>query len=163
MTLYRCNPGVARWRGPYAGSFRPHGRLEQHGRPLVANPEIWESGEATLAGRLIIGFNIGTEPVWSVDDLIPIVRRVRERQVGDPSASFVLQRGIYKHKDPAHDIVEEDGAQVILIATEAETPAAFRRDLVALAEEIARRLEQESVIVEIQENGITQVVLGVGP
>jgi hypothetical protein len=159
MTVYYCNPGVAHWGGPYAGSFRPRGRIERVGERQ--NPRLWGSGrEGELAGRLFVGFNVGEDPVWSVDDLIPIVRRVRERQTGDPSASFVMQKGIYRHRSTT-DIVEEDGAQVILFADSPDD--AFREQLVELGEEIARRLDRESVLVEIQRNGVTQRVLGVAP
>ncbi len=39
----------------------------------------------------------------------------------------------------------------------------FEKEMVELAEEVARRLLHEEVIVEIQVNGITQNVIGVEP
>jgi len=102
-------------------------------------------------------------------DLIPLVRAVRTRQTrtgeedkyGDPNATFIAQKGVYKHKEPTYGVVEEDGAQVIIFATSGETSAIFEARMVALGEEIARQLHQELVIVEIQRNGVVQSTIGV--
>ena len=160
MPRLHCNPGAFSWGGPRGGAFRPQGKLSHHGpRP---NPELWSSTE-TLAARLFVGFNVGKEAVWSVDDLIEIVKRVRLEQIGDASASFIAQQGIYQHADPALGMVVEHGAQVIIINMADLSAKDCEHEMVRLAEVIAIDLEQESVIVEIQKNGITQKTIGVGP
>lgn len=137
-------------------AFRPQGRKQWSGdyRP---NKTVWESAD-TYSARLFVGFNVGPETVYGMNDLVKIVRKVREKQVGDPSSSFVYQHGIYRHEEG--DIVEEPGAQVIIINMDA-TPKNFKAQMVSLAETIAREMSQEEVVVEVQRNGVVERVLGV--
>jgi hypothetical protein len=166
MPSYPCNPGSLTWSSPGGGcSFRPQGRLhviDDAGALSGLRGKAWTS-EDTLAARLIVGFNVGASPVYSIEDLIPIVRAVRTKQTGDPSASFILQKGIYQHRDPSKGVVQEDSAQVLIIDMAGLGEAAFENQMVELAEIIARQMQQEIVIVEIQKNGITQRVHGVEP
>jgi hypothetical protein len=148
---------AAVWSTPNgARAFHPHGRKQWSGdyRP---NKTVWESAD-TYSARLFVGFNVGTETVYEMSDLVSVVRRIREQQVDDPSSSFVYQHGIYKHH--AGDIVEEPGAQVIIINMGA-SPEEFAAQMVELAEAIAEEMSQEEVVVEIQRNGVVQRVLGV--
>lgn len=137
-------------------AFHPHGRKRWSGdyRP---NKTVWESAE-TYSARLFVGFNVGSETVYEMSDLVSLVRQVRERQVDDPSSSFVYQHGIYKHH--SGDVVEEPGAQVIIINMGA-SPEEFAAQMVELAEQICEEMSQEEVVVEIQRNGVVQRVLGV--
>lgn len=159
MTRIYANtqPLHTRW-----GHFRPQGETVIIGSKshLLENPVLEEYDE-TLAARLIVGLNRLGQPPATVDQLVAVVRRVRTEQVGDPSSSFLLQRGIYQHR--SGEIVEEPGAQVIIIDTTGATQKAFGEQMVVLAESIASDLSQESVIVEIQKNGVTQRTLSVGP
>lgn len=145
------------WATPYGvRAFHPHGRKRWSGdyRP---NKTVWESAD-TFSARLFVGFNVGDKTVYEMKDLVALVRQVREQQTGDPSASFVYQHGIYKHE--AGQIVEEPGAQVIIINM-GSSPEQFIAQMVELAESIARDMSQEEVVVEIQRNGVVQRVLGV--
>jgi len=161
MPAYPCNPGVFTYSSPHGGgTFRPKGKLAEHG--MHRNPEDWDFQD-TWAARLIVGFSVGQTPTYHIDDLIPIVQRVRTQQVGDPSSTFIAQKGIYQHKDPAQGIVVEDGAQIILIDTHQTERTVFRKQMVELAEIVAQELQQELVVVEIQHNGLTQVTIGVRP
>ena len=141
-------------------TFVPNGRKRSHGKTFAKNPVRWEAGADIWGARLFVGFNVGRETVYTMEDLIPIVRSVREEQTGDPSSSFLSQHGIYRHKEG--DIVEEPGAQVIIINLTGTTPQQFENQMVALAEEIAEQLHQEEVVVEIQRSGLVQRVFGVG-
>lgn len=114
MGLIQANPGPLRWS---RGSFRPHGRIQHYGpRPLRRNARVGLGDTVPLAGRLIVGFNVDDEPRWEMEDAIEIVKRVRQQQVGDPSASFIAQEGIYMHRE-GDRVVEEDSAQVVIIDT----------------------------------------------
>lgn len=164
LTL-RANPGKHTWRGPSGGgSFTPRGRALVEGSAkeldIKANPARWESDE-TYAARVIVGFNVHNEPRWSVDDVIPIVKRVRDRQHGKQGASFVLQRGIYQHKDDEKRIVEEEGVQILIIDVWSTPLRTFEKEMVELGEILADKLQQEEVIVEIQRNGVTVKTFGV--
>ena len=161
MPAFIANPGTFYWKVPHkprGGMFRPNGRLTYHGMHI--NPDHGSS-EKTRAGRIIVGFNVGGEPKYGMEDLIRIVKRVRQEQVGNPSSTFIAQTGICQHH--SGDVVTEQGAQVIIIDTMSTKRKAFTRQMVELAETIARELEQEEVIVEIQKNGISEVTIGVGP
>lgn len=158
MTRYNINNRALHWR---KGSFHPNGVIQVIGnRRMFSNP-VLETFDETFAARVIVGFNRLGKRAVTVKQLISIVREVRTEQVGNPSSSFLLQRGIYQHR--SGEIVEEPGAQVMIIDVTGATQKEFERQMVELAEVIAEELEQESVIVELQRNGITQRTLSVGP
>lgn len=153
--------GYARWGGPYPGSFEPIGRVQYYsvspGR--LAGP-VWEKTDVQAA-RLFVGFHVGGKPRYEIDDLIPIVREMRRRQAPhDPSATFIAQRGIYRYRGTGK-IIEEKGAQVMIFDFMDTAPETFREQMIRLAEEIAKRLRQELVIVEIQRNGVVTSTIGV--
>lgn len=137
-------------------AFFPYGRKRWSGgyRP---NRTVWESAD-TYSARLFVGFNVGAETVYEMTDLVALVRRIREGQVGDPSSSFVYQHGIYRHH--SGEVVEEPGAQVIIINMGA-SPQEFVTEMVDLAERLCDEMSQEEIVVEIQRNGVVQRVLGV--
>lgn len=152
------------------GWFQPNGKLVVNGRAadLTQNTELWSADKALYAARLFVGFNVGAKPRWKLDDVVRIVRRVRKKQVGDPSSSFVLQRGIYAHTERVGGkqlIVDEKGAQIIIVNTieMGSTSAEFQRQMTELAEILATELRQEAVIVEIQHGGVTKKTIAMGP
>lgn len=153
-----CSPD-----GQHKGRFRPNAPMKLVGpAPATRNPEAWASSDPMLAARLFVGFSVGQRPTYDVDDLVPIVRRVREDQGHAPDASFLLQKGIYtSQKDQS--VVQEDGAQVIVLNLEGETESKFQREMTQLGEAIATQLEQEAVILEIQKGGITVRTIGIAP
>ncbi len=160
MPRVPCNPGLAHWGGPQPGSFRPQGRVSHHSRGTPLSAISWTS-TSTLAGRIFVGFSVGGTPRYTLDDLIAIVREFREVQApGDPSATFLAQRGIYKYKSTGQ-IVEEDGGQAIIIDTQDTEENTFKSQMVDIAEAIVVRMKQELVIVEIQRNGLAVMALGV--
>ena len=141
------------WRG---GSFTPQGKLQFPGRHTASNPAEKHKG-SVVSGRLIVGFNVRDVPTWTIDDLIKLVRGIREKQGVDPSASFVAQRGIYRHRE-GRITVEEDGGQVFILNLSGAAKREFRDDMIDLGERIALAFGQESVILEIQKDGIVQSV-----
>lgn len=145
-------------------TFTPAGALQFRGRgtrTLLANPRLW-AGRPAQASRLFVGLNVGDDPVWSLRDVIEVVGAERMQQTGDPSASFVAQKGIFKHA--AGSVVEEDSVQVIILnLDDSTTPDEFEEQMVDLATRLAHTLQQESVIVEMQLCGRTEKTIGVGP
>ncbi len=167
MPAYPFNPSTFTWNAPHphpSGTFRPTGRLERYGDESwmrTHNPRGWKSAR-TVVGRLFVGFSVGEVPTYTLDNLIPIVERVRTAQTGNPSASFVAQRGIYQSRK-TRQVVNEDGAQIFIINTDGVDDDVFADQMVELAETIAREFQQEEVIVEIQVNGISQYSMGIEP
>lgn len=164
MHSLRLNPGPLRFA---RGSFRPSGELHVHGDVGRAsrrlNPAAWRSTD-TYAARLIIGFSVGDQPMWTLDDLVNLVRVFRTEQ-GKPDASFLSQRGVYQHREGAKagQVVTEDSAQVLIVDVWDTPRDEFVNEIMALAEYLCEAMEQESVIVEFQKNGVTQEVVGVVP
>ena len=166
MPAIIANLGPVSWGGPYPGAFRPYGKLQYHGNPEQLFRELRQQNPAqrsrrvSAGARIIVGFNVGKKPRWSMDDLIKIVREVRIRQVGQPDATFVAQTGMYTHHGVTAKkgvVVTEDGAQVLiknlphLNTDESE----FQEQMIELTEIIATKLKQEIVIVDYQERGIS--------
>jgi hypothetical protein len=144
------------------GFFVPNGTLTTRGSILRRNPPAWESEDPIWGARIFVGFSVGMEPRWSMEDAVHIVRRVRGAQVGTPDSSFLYQKGLYTHKLTG-ETVEEDGAQIVFINLPdfGATPKVFEKQMVEVAEALAIELEQEEVIVELQKDGITQKTIGV--
>ena len=126
------------------------------------NPADWSSKGPTYSATLFVGFSVGNKPVWTMNDLVSLVKRVRIKQVKHPDSSFVYQKGIYTHESNGM-VVTEDGAQVIILNVPPmiRKLSVFRKNMVALAETICREMKQETVIVRIDKNGIAQETIGV--
>jgi hypothetical protein len=121
-----------------------------------ANPAKRLQG-AQRSARMFVGLSVGNKPTHTVDDVVAITRRVRQAQGADPSSSFLLQRGVYQGST---GVVEEDSVQVVILdfGTKAKL---FEKQMVELAETLARELQQEVVYVEMQRNGVRTVTLEV--
>lgn len=162
MPAIRVNPGAFYYAVPDdggGGSFHPRGQLLRVG--VRENPSR-DSSKNTLAARLFVGFNVDGEPVWDLDDLIEVVGRIRLDQGRQPDASFLAQRGVYSHTHTG-EVVTEDSAQIILIDMSGQSINDFADEMVDLADQICLEMSQETVIVEIQRNGVTKVTHFVGP
>lgn len=154
------------WQNPNGdvGFFRPNGRLTLEGRSnaYVENPAGWSSRQPIYAARIFVGFNVGEKPRWKMGDAVRIVKRIRKAQVGTPDATFLYQRGLYTSKRD-QSVVDEQGAQIIILNLAGSPVKEFRQQMVELGEEIATKLKQEEVIVEIQRGGISKETIGVTP
>lgn len=127
------------------------------------NP-IAESGlyDTTWAARLFVGFSIEEKIVYTIDDLVMLVRdylkRVRIKGHSDfrmpEDSSFLLQRGVYTHA-VSGKVNEETSAQIVIINLGVSI-LEFKAVVLGLAEHICDKWRQESVIVEIQKNGVVQ-------
>lgn len=154
------------WRTPNGGrgEFVPAGRQVWSNRKR--NPVVWSAAGPggrmrNLSARLIVGFNDRQtlRPVVTMRQVMDLVRSVREKQTGDPSSTFLAQTGVYRHHDGA--VVEEKGAQVILFAPAGMPRKEWDAEMLHLAEVMAKKFNQETVILEIQVNGVSKNVVGV--
>lgn len=162
---FRPNPGVrhvdTRRCHIGDGEFVPEGPAHMVGGSGARAPNpIQETKGGQRAARLFVGLSVGQRARWKVDDVVKIVRRVRERQTGDPGASFIVQKGIFKGR--GDKVVEEDSVQVVILDF---GPSAdkFKKDMGSLAMELVRKLKQEVVYVEMQRNGIRTSTLEATP
>lgn len=151
MPAIPINPRAVAWRG---GSFRPNGKTitVNVGRRARRNP-FDDLGEGMLSARLIVGFNVGERPTWKLKDLVEFVKKDRLKRKADPSATFLAQRGVYRHQD-GERVVSEDGAQVFILNLSGLSEAKFVAEMKKLAERVTRAFKQESTILEVQMDGV---------
>lgn len=166
MPAIIANFGSLSWGGPYPGMFRPQGKLQYHGdtdqlfREIGHTNPASRSRKVSAGARIIVGFNVGKKPRWTMADLVSVVRKVRIRQVGQPDATFVAQTGMYTHQGLTAKkgvVVTEKGGQVLIknLPHLKTGEAEFKAQMIELAEEICRALKQEIVIVDYQERGLS--------
>ena len=144
------------WDGPYAGSFEPQGPIVAHGSEAP-----WPS--RVLAARFVIGFEQVADPDAALDQMIQVARDVRATQAPGTEPLLVAQGGFYRHRDPAGQYRAEAGGQIVLIDAAATSRKQFETEMIELAEAIARRFAQPLVVLEIQQDAVTQVVHHVSP
>lgn len=163
---YRLTPGVRHMdmRRCYVCDgieFIPEGPSYMIGvaEGMAPNP-IKKTVEGQLGARLFVGLSVGQRARWSIDDVIRITRRVRQRQTGDPSSTFIAQKGIFKGR--GDKVVEEDSVQIMILYF-GKKPAQFEKHMEQLALELVKKLKQEVVYVEMQRNGIRTSTLEATP
>lgn len=153
----------ATWSG---GSFIPNRtdgpKLAYKQHPFLT-PNSWDEAGDVWAARIFVGFSVGERPVYNIDDLIRIVKRVRRKQTGSPDATFIFQKGVYTHQEGPlkGQSVTEDGAQAVLLNLDGTSVRRFYADIIELAEIIREEMQQEMVIVDVQKNGISVRTLGI--
>lgn len=149
----RFNSGRAHWNGP-RGWFIPEGPIHRYGPDK--NPLSFES-KVTWAARMFVGLNIGDDEALDIND---VVEAFEKNYRG--GASFVAQMGRWPSK--GGKIITEKSVQVIVINDkEGVTAQEFRGDMIDVAERMALELQQESIVLELQRNGVVKETLGVVP
>ena len=152
------------------GSFYPNGSLEFHGYHENPLGSKWRDVD-TWSALLFVGLSVEDEETgeivnaFSVDDIIDYVTEVRLTQtggddIGTPDASFITQRGVFRHSDGP--IAKEDSVQIIIIFTKPKrksknperTSKKFESNMLDLASFLSKEFDQESVIAQIQHNGL---------
>jgi hypothetical protein len=146
-------------------AFNPYGPVVEISDAPADNPLKSRQPVTPLTARMFVGLSVGRQPRWSVDTVVSIVRRVRRAQRAPADASFLFQKGLYTYKrgEGKGRVVEEDSVQVVVLNFGAEKQATFEKRMIALAETLARELEQETVYIELQKSGIPYEVLEVVP
>lgn len=177
MSSYRAYTGRADWTAPDGdrGSFRPIGQIVQVGDDDLldarANPALWRSRTPTWSARLFVGLYVGSKKKWKLDDVVRIVHELllpltaqdpRDPQrTAKPGASFLAGKGLYRMEKGNYDITE-DSVQVVLIDVWGWGEGQLRENAEIIAEELAQRLRQREVFVEIQRRGVATEVISVG-
>src|SRR3990167_70216 len=89
------NPGRISVTTPKGwATFEPKGKMYMYG--AMPNPEdpdvaVDNAQKPLLSVRIIVGFSKEDGTTWMIDDVMSIVRRVREEQAAAPDSSFLLQ------------------------------------------------------------------------
>ena len=147
-------------RGGRVRKFCPEGKTfsVHEGALIKANP-IERIGQGGYSARLFVGLKVGRKLKWKIADVVKIVWDVRERQKQAPDASILAQSGIYK--DMKGRRIVEPSVQVIVIDFAGLSKDQFTHEMETLAETLRKRLEQETVILEIQNRGVIEDVYSV--
>ncbi len=144
------------------GAFLPtRGRTRFIGNPsLLDNPSV-NHEHSTYAGLIILGRTTrGSKRRFRPANVVQAVIRFRTTHGEDPGASFIRQLGVYRHPVSGH-VVTEDSLRIILANLSGQAKADFRESILDLAEHLRQRYDQEEVIVEFQNGGVNDGVIGV--
>jgi len=118
--------------------------------------------EKAYSALLIVGLRGNSGVSFSIDEVRSVVRQLRMEQAGDPGASFIMQKGLYLHRDKKQ-VIEENSVRVIILLLTGETQKEFQDNIFRLGEELARVFDQEEVLVEFQDRGVHEKVFGAKP
>lgn len=160
--------------GPFVyenGSFTP---APKYG--IVGNKNaLYETNPRTaygkpLAGLIVMGLTDRANHAinHSLDEVVELVKNVRIQQTseseapgdgGDPGSTFILQRGLFRHR--TGEIIDEESVRIIILHLTDETSDEFREHLLKLAETMCEKFNQDELIVEFQKGGVTEDVVGV--
>jgi hypothetical protein len=106
----------------------------------------------TFAGRLFIGFNVAGKKTWKLQDIADFVG---EHWIG--SASIIAQKGIWRESVSAEP-EPEDSAQVVILSDGDEwgSLTEFKQAVLALGDLAREMFEQDAVLYQIQDQGISK-------
>jgi len=143
--------------------FYPQGPLSYISGPRN-NPRLWQS-EETWGVRLVMGLSIqGERKEISPLSIIDYVKRFCAFAGLAPDSSYIMQKGVYKYSGNGEVKTEKSLQIVILSVNNGDLPPYFFEwYMEILAEAMAVDFRQESIIVELQRNGVVQETAGVGP
>jgi hypothetical protein len=152
--------------------FNPEGPLYLnflHKSPVRLNAKTVRGLGGAVGVRMFIGFSVGMSPKYSMDKLIAETKNFLSRRSYKDSkgvahkfpmnASFVSQRGIYTYTKAGKlkgSVVEEAGAQLIILDTTIFNKPVFLKVMQGLAEYLVVKLEQEAIFVQVQEANVVQ-------
>ena len=149
---------VERPGGP--ARFRPIGRIRVISSEAAKEvPRRWygdarteRKGARLLAARFLVGFNVDGKPRWTEDDLIELFVKIRQKQGRSAGATFIAQRGIWQ---PVGGLRQPDerGAQIVVLNDDGIDKVTFIEEMSAMGEELARRMKQDAIYLDIQNAG----------
>lgn len=153
------NYGPSAWhasRGRIA-RFIPRGRLVYWGgkptRATRGDAEIPVKGVATLEAAIVVGFNVGGKPRWSMRDAVRVVLAAKRAAGLSADSTFQSQWGYYQ-PDTHSKTIGERGTRVILLNSYDLLPEKrFVAHVRTVAQALRVKLRQEEVIVTITKNG----------
>jgi hypothetical protein len=122
--------------------------------------EDW--GPGGLAARIFVGLNVGETPTYTIEDVVKATKQIRREQGVLPDATFIAQKGLYTEPEArGGHLIDENSVQIIIFDTDGSTLEAFGDKIVQLARGLRAKFDQDSVIVELQNAGVSQKVMAV--
>lgn len=150
--------------------FRPTGPVEPispvedgDGRLYGFNPpradlvqrarESRTAKQEQFVARAIVGRNVGaTRNVWTLDNVKAVAFNLREELGLDPSMSLFAGEGVYK-SDDGTKLVAEKSVQIVIFDFTKDWDT-FAENSVNFCWNLARRLLQHSVLLQLTDRGI---------
>lgn len=146
---------IGAWRWRINGRDRiwvPTGRLIHVSRTSRRSNPI-HAFEGSLGARLIVGFNVGAEERFTMDDVRDFVLSFQTTRYNKVGASFVLQEGIFGHADGK--VVRENSAQIVVYEDAAVGVQEWMKRVAEMADSLREHFKQESVLLEVTHDGKT--------
>jgi hypothetical protein len=117
--------------------------------------KLWREGKLgkNLAARLLIGKNVGRVSVWTEQDISCMFVRLRTRQRRSVGLTLLAGSGVF---DGGKEMVKEESVQLFALDFDADNAANLREAgnlFIDVAYNMALRLLQESVILEMSQHG----------
>jgi len=149
-------------------SYMPKGKISINPVYAQKNPiakDYMEYGPSTVA-RMFVGLSDAKGGSYTMENLITLTR-VFLRKVNFPQdSSFLSQKGVYTYKkgDLEGMTVQEESAIIVIIKTDSDISVKDFEDMtVKLAEFLCREMNQESIVIDLQESGVSQHIYEVVP
>lgn len=147
------------WNNPFP-VVTPNGTFRV--RPVVANPVDWSDPKPHLLqwGRVIVGFNVGREPTWNIDDIEREWHEFAKARNFPRDVTIVPQRGAFTDEDTG-DVIQENGATLTVLNIQGKVESAhFSNTMMKFGEHLAEVFRQKSVIVQLGRGSRTYVTYG---
>lgn len=137
--------------------FNPSRKFVYSDNDYRKNPVIGTEAEIRkplFAGKITVGFNVGDTPTWYLDDLIKLTRAYLKETKQTEDSTFIAQKGVYTHE--SGHVIQENGGQIVILDFAGRSEKVFSDDMIRLAELICTEFSQETVVLEIQRNGVRE-------
>lgn len=131
-------------------------------RRIAANPNSTqaktdlfskEKPRVKAAARLMVGFNVGSKPFWRAGEVYLLTYLDREEQLSDgramPAFSFYVGLGAF----PGDKIVASERSAQLVFMNFGQESKEFFSDMMDLSQTLAEDMNQESILLELQEDG----------
>ena len=129
----------------------------------VPNPINWTGDRDTQFGRVIVGFNVGKKPTWTIADLEREWHEFTSERGFPRGVTIVPQRGAFEDEDTG-EVTQEDGATLTALNIQNKVPrGTFSKTMQRFGEHIAQVFRQKEVIVQIGTGSTATDTWGVRP
>ncbi len=145
--------------GPFfhaRATFRPDKQgLDLRGQRSVSIDEV-----DIFTGLITLSLtNQDESTAFTLEDVVNVVLELHPDEAA--GASVVTQKGEYSYTVAGNRVVRDAVRVIIMNLPVGASEIEFKAHIVALAEALARRFDQEPVLLELQKNGVSAHVYGV--
>jgi hypothetical protein len=130
-------------------------RTKEYNSGFNTSLKLWREGKlgSNLSARFLIGMNVGRVKVWTEEDISCMFVRLRTRQHRSVGLTLLAGSGVFEGDK---GMVREDSVQLFALDFDADNAASIREAgnlFIDIAYNMALRLLQESIILELSKHG----------